>query len=174
MRHTITAIIILIALIAASFGLFSSGDTPRQTTSADAGKLIFAASFPDLQGVPQPLAQWRGKVVVLNFWAPWCPPCLKEMPGFIELQRKYGERGLIFVGLALDSKESVQNYVRDNAINYPILLGQDAAAELSNAIGNSQGGLPFSTIIDRQGNVVAARVGALDEKRLEALIVPLL
>jgi thiol-disulfide isomerase/thioredoxin len=174
MRHFIIAIAILLALLGGYFGLLNVGDSPRQITSEDAGKLVFAAAFPDTQGVTQPLAQWRGKVVVLNFWAPWCPPCLKEMPGFVELQRKYGERGLIFIGIALDTKENVQSYLRKNSINYPILLGQDDAVELSSAIGNARGGLPFSAVIDRQGNIVAAQVGMLKEEKLEKLITPLL
>jgi len=174
MRHFIIAIVILLALLGGYFGLFNSGAAPIQSTGADAGKLVFAATFPDPQGVPQPLAQWRGKVVVLNFWAPWCPPCLKEMPGFVELQRKYGERGLVFVGIALDTRENVQAYLRENAINYPILLGQDDAAELSGAIGNRQSALPFSAVIDREGTIVAAQAGMLKEEKLEKLITPLL
>ena len=165
--------VVLLALGLAYFALFNAA-TPRQNVSADAGKLIFAAAFPDPQGVKQPLTQWRGKVVVLNFWAPWCPPCRKEMPGFVELQRKYGERGLIFIGIALDTRENVLAYLRENALNYPILLGQDDAVELSSAIGNTQGGLPFSAVLDRQGKVIAAQVGEFREEKLEKLIVPLL
>lgn len=174
MRHFLIAIAILLALLGGYFGLPSLGNSPSQSVSADAEKLIFASAYPDLQGVAQPLAQWRGKVVVLNFWAPWCPPCIKEMPGFVELQRKYRDRGLIFVGIALDTKENVQAYLRGNAVNYPILLGQDDAVELSSAVGNHRNGLPFSAILDRQGKIVAAQVGMLKEEKLEKLIMPLL
>jgi len=173
-KSLIVAVALLLALGAAYFALFSIGSTPRQNVGAEAGKLIFAAAFPDPQGVKQPLEQWRGKVVVVNFWAPWCPPCRKEMPGFVELQRKYGERGLIFIGIALDTRENVLAYLRENAINYPVLLGQDDAVELSSAIGNTQGGLPFSAVIDRQGKIIAAQVGELREEKLEKLIAPLL
>jgi thiol-disulfide isomerase/thioredoxin len=173
-KSLIAVAALLLILGGAYFALFNAGEAPRQNVSADAGQLIFAASFPDPQGTVQPLAQWRGKVVVLNFWAPWCPPCRKEMPGFAELQRKYGDRGLIFVGIALDSKENVVAFLRENAINYPILLGEDSAVELSAAIGNRQGGLPFSAVIDREGRIIAAQVGELKEDRLEKLITPLL
>jgi len=174
MRHFIIAIALLLVLLGGYIVLPGLGDTPNQSVGADAEKRLFAAAYPDMQGIVQPLAQWRGKVVVLNFWAPWCPPCIREMPGFVELQRKYRERGLIFVGIALDSKENVQTYLRDNTVNYPILLGQDDAVELSNAIGNHRNGLPFSAILDRRGNIVAAQVGMLQKTKLEKLIIPLL
>jgi thiol-disulfide isomerase/thioredoxin len=173
-KSLVAAAALLLVLGGGYFALFGVDNTSRQTISADADKLIFAAAFPDPQGVKQPLAQWRGKVVVLNFWAPWCPPCRKEMPGFVELQRKYGEHGLIFIGIALDTRESVLAYLRENAINYPILLGQDEAVALSSAIGNHQGGLPFSAVLDRRGKIIAAQVGALNEEKLEKLITPLL
>ncbi len=163
-----------LAMGGAYFALFNAGEAPLQTVGADAGQRVFASSFPDPQGSVQPLAQWRGKVAVVNFWAPWCPPCRKEMPGFVELQRKYGDRGLIFIGIALDGKENVLAFLRENPLNYPILLGQDDAVELAAAIGNSQGGLPFSVVLDRKGEIIAAQVGELKEDRLEKLIVPLL
>lgn len=135
---------------------------------------VWATTLPDLAERPQPLKQWLGKVVVLNFWAPWCPPCRKEIPGFVELQRKYGDRGLIFIGIAPDSRDNVVAFLSENAINYPILIGQDNAMELSAAIGNRQGGLPFSAVIDRNGRIIDAQVGELKEDRLEKLITPLL
>jgi len=173
-KSLIAAAALALVLGGAYFALFNAKEAPQQTISADAGQQIFASSFPDPQGTVQPLAQWRGKVVVLNFWAPWCPPCRKEMPGFVELQRKYGDRGLVFIGIALDTRDNVQAFLRENAINYPILLGEDSAVELSAAIGNRQGGLPFSAIIDREGRIIAAQVGELKEDRLEKLIAPLL
>lgn len=135
---------------------------------------VWQAVLPDLTGRRQALAQWRGKVVVLNFWAPWCPPCREEIPGFIRLQGRYGEWGLQFVGVALDEQGRVQAYVRETGINYPILLGGMGAVLLGQAAGNSLGGMPYTLILDRRGEPVAALTGAVSEARLEELVRPLL
>lgn len=135
---------------------------------------LWAAELPDLEGRRQTLAQWRGQVVVLNFWAPWCPPCRKEIPGFIRLQQRYGAQGLQFLGVALDRPEPVREYVQAEGINYPILLGGMAAAMLGQAAGNPQGGLPYTLILDRQGQPVISLLGAVSERRMEELIHPLL
>jgi thiol-disulfide isomerase/thioredoxin len=176
MRNFFIATAILFALAGGYFALFSVGSAPQQDAVADAqaGEKVFAAAFPDAQGVSQPLAQWRGKVVVLNFWATWCPPCRTEMPGFVKLQEKYGEQGLVFIGVAIDSRENVQAFLLENPINYPILIGPDSAVELSAALGNRQGGLPYSVILDRQGNLVASHIGELPEDKLEEFLLPLL
>jgi len=176
MRRFVIPLLIL-AVLGSAYAVLLGTSQPqgiRQVVSTDAEKHIFAAAFPDLAGQRQPLAQWRGKVVVLNFWATWCPPCRQEIPGFVKMQEQYGDRGLIFIGLALDEKDKVQAFVRENAVNYPILLGDDSAYELAGAIGNQQGGLPFSAVLDRSGKIVAAKVGGLSEKDLERLVAPLL
>lgn len=174
MRNLYIAAAILFALAGGYFALFNAGGAPQADLDAQAGEQVFAATFPDPQGVAQPLAQWRGKVVVLNFWATWCPPCRKEMPGFVKLQQKYGAQGLVFIGIAIDSRENVQAFLRESPVNYPILIGQDSAVELSAAIGNRQGGLPYSVLIDRQGKLLASHVGELSEEALEKLLPPLL
>lgn len=174
MRHFFIAAAILLALAGGYFALFSAGSAPQADLDAQAGEQAFAAAFPDTQGIVQPLAQWRGKVVVLNFWATWCPPCRKEMPGFVKLQQKYGAQGLVFIGVAIDSRENVQAFLRENPINYPILIGQDSAVELSATLGNRQGGLPYSVLLDRQGKLIASHVGELSEETLEKLLPPLL
>lgn len=135
---------------------------------------LWSAELDDLNGRRQALAQWRGQVVVLNFWAPWCPPCRKEIPGFIRLQQRYGPQGLQFVGVALDDPEPVREYVQATGINYPTLLGGMAAVMLGQAAGNPQGGLPYTLILDRQGKPVITLLGAVSEGRMEALIRPLL
>lgn len=176
MRHFFIAAAILFALAGGYFALFNAGSAPPQGADADAqaGEQVFAAAFPDAQGAVQPLAQWRGKVMVLNFWATWCPPCRKEMPGFVKLQQKYGAQGLVFIGVAVDTKENVQAFLRETPINYPILIGPDSAVELSAALGNRQGGLPYSVILDRQGKLIASHVGELSEDKLEEFLLPLL
>lgn len=135
---------------------------------------VFATSFRDLDDKLQPLKQWRGKVVVLNFWAPWCPPCREEIPDFISLQDKHGERGLVFIGVALDEKSKVQAFADEMGVNYPILLGEMEAVDLARKTGNRLGGLPFTVVIDRSGRIVASEVGGLTLARLEKIVLPLL
>lgn len=118
-----------------------------------------AASFKDLEGRDQPLAQWRGKHVVLNFWATWCPPCLKEIPAFIELQRSLEKRGLTFVGVALDEVEPVKAFVAEHGVNYPVLVGDQDVARLMSTLGNEIGGLPYTVVLDPTGQVLMRHQG---------------
>lgn len=166
--------------VALGFGLMGVlasrfiGEHQSRTVEGVHADRLWAAELPDLEGRRQALTQWRGQVVVLNFWAPWCPPCRKEIPGFIRLQQRYGAQGLQFLGVALDRPEPVGEYVQAAGINYPILLGGMAAVMLGQVAGNPQGGLPYTLILDRQGKPVIALLGAVSEGRMEALIRPLL
>ncbi|MGO9445311.1 MAG: TlpA family protein disulfide reductase [Thiobacillaceae bacterium] len=138
--------------------------------SASRGETILAAAFPDLNGERQPLSQWRGKVLVLNFWATWCPPCRQEIPGFMKLQRELADSGVQFVGIALDQADNVNNFARQLGINYPLLLGGDAAFELQSRLGNRSGGLPFTVVVNAMGRPVGRHVGALSAEQLRALL----
>lgn len=135
---------------------------------------VWAARLPDLADHEQALAQWQGKVLVVNFWAPWCPPCRAEIPAFIRLQERYDKQGLQFVGIALDEKDKVQAFADQFGINYPLLLGGPGAVMLSQNAGNRLGGLPYTVLFDRKGNAVATLSGEVREARLEALLKPLL
>ena len=135
---------------------------------------VWDSRLPDLAGRIQHMSQWQGRVLVLNFWAPWCSPCRKEIPDFIHLQERYGQAGLVFVGVALDEQDKVAAFVDNAGINYPILLGGEEGSALSVAAGNRQGGLPFTAVFDRRGNAVATLTGGVSEARLEALVRPLL
>ncbi len=143
---------------------------PQEVRVAD----FWQARLPDLTGQAQAMKQWQGKVVLVNFWAPWCPPCRREIPGFIRLQERLGVQGLQFVGVALDEADKVQAFADQIGINYPVLLGGAEAAMLSQNAGNRLGGLPYSVLFDRQGNPVATLTGEVSEARLEALVQPLL
>lgn len=147
----------------------------HQSRSVEAVRVdrVWAAELPDLAGQRQAQTRWRGQVVLLNFWAPWCPPCRREIPGFIRLQQRYGQQGLQFLGVALDQHEAVLEYVQAAGINYPILLGGMVGVMLGQAAGNPQGGLPYTLILDRQGQPVVTLLGAASERRMEALIRPL-
>lgn len=162
----------IIALAAAYF--IVSQKLEQAVAQGISAEPVFAASFKDLDDKRQPLEQWRGKVVVLNFWAPWCPPCREEIPDFIRLQDKHRERGLVFIGVALDEKIKVQVFADEMGINYPILLGEMEAVDLARKIGNRLGGLPFTVVIDRSGRIVVSEVGGLTLARLEKIVLPLL
>ena len=116
-------------------------------------------SFADVDGKRQPLSLWQGRLVVLNFWATWCPPCLKEIPAFVELQRRLGPRGVQFVGIALDQVEAVKPFLIDHGLNYPVLLGDQDVARFMTTLGNQIGALPYSVVVGRDGKVLTVHQG---------------
>lgn len=120
---------------------------------------LFDWSFADVAGKPQPLAQWKGQLLVINFWATWCPPCLKEIPAFVDLQQRLGPRGLQFVGIALDEVAAVQPFLTDHGINYPVLLGDQDVARFMTTLGNHIGALPFTVVVGRDGKVLSTHQG---------------
>jgi thiol-disulfide isomerase/thioredoxin len=143
-------------------------------TARKGADTLFAASLPDLADTLQPISQWRGKVMVVNFWASWCEPCREEIPEFIELQKKFGDRGLVFVGIAVDQKERAAAFSKQIGINYPVLVGDLSAMTLAAAAGNPQGALPFTVIIDRSGSITGSKLGRLSRSKLEGMLKPLL
>ena len=140
----------------------------------DAAEALLRSSLPDLQSRPQALGQHKGKVLVVNFWATWCPPCREEVPVFIAAQTKYGGKGLQFVGIALDNPQQVAGFVQEFGINYPVLIGGAQESELLRKLGNPGGGLPYTLIYSRNGQLLEKIIGGLDQARLERLIEPLI
>ncbi len=131
-------------------------------------------SLPDLKDQPRRSGEWLGKVLVLNFWATWCPPCRKEMPAFIALQDEFGDQGLQVVGIAIDEKTKVREYVEFLGVNYPILLGENDAVQLSRDLGNRFRGLPFTAIFDRSGRITHIQAGEMTRSTLDTRIKPLM
>jgi thiol-disulfide isomerase/thioredoxin len=141
---------------------------------AEAATRMLAAQFPDLQGRTQPIGQWRGKVLIVNFWATWCAPCREEIPLFVRLQQAHGGEGLQFVGIAIDQLDPVRAFAAEFGVNYPVLLGDIGAIDLARELGNRAGVLPFTVIVSREGELVATEVGVLNEARLAPLLKQLL
>jgi len=135
---------------------------------ADAAPLL-ALSFPDTQGTQQSLNQWRGKVLVVNFWATWCEPCREEMPQFVQAQRELGSEGLQFIGIAVDQRDKVDQFARELGLNYPALIGGYDALDLSRSLGNRFAALPFTVIIDREGRVAHTQLGPSSETNFDLL-----
>ena len=135
---------------------------------------LSAARFPDLDGQPRALAEWQGRVVIVNFWATWCAPCREEIPLFIKLQQQYGAKGLQFVGIAIDDPTKVKPYANELGMNFPILIAGADAIGLTRELGNRAAVLPFTLVLDRTGRVSAVHIGVAKEGRLVALIRSLL
>jgi peroxiredoxin len=160
---TVMVVVLAGLLLLARFqGRLSAG---RPRTAAVASKGLTAPDFvlTDLQGHNLKLSDLRGKAVVLNFWATWCPPCKEEIPWFVELQKRYGSQGLQVVGVSMDDdgdQKDVAKFAAANSINYPVLLGKDNVA-------NQYGGieyLPTTFYIGRDGVVMERVFGQPDNR----------
>ena len=164
--------VVAVSALAAGYLLYpwNRGVTPDTGNVAQ----LMAATLPDMAGKPQALAQWRGKVMVVNFWATWCAPCLEEIPEFVRMQERFGPRGLQFVGIAIDNADKVREFAARFRMNYPVLVGEIEAIELVRTAGNERGGLPFTVIVDREGRLIGTELGGLNEQRLTAIIEPAL
>lgn len=124
-------------------------------------------SFNDLDGRERHMSEWAGKVLVVNFWATWCPPCRKEIPAFIALQERHAADGVQFVGIALDRVDAVREYATTTGMNYPVLVGETAVADYMRALGNTIGALPFSVLIGRDGTILETHQGEWHEADVE-------
>lgn len=128
----------------------------------------------DLEGREVASNAWAGKVLVLNFWATWCPPCLSEIPRFVEIQERLRESGVQFVGIAVDQIEDVRAFVAEQPVNYPLLIATPEVLELSVQLGNRLEVLPFTVIFDRHGRRVHGQIGELSAEELAEYLDPLL
>jgi peroxiredoxin len=142
------------------------------TTTAAAGKAAPDFELKDINGKVVKLSDFRGKAVVLNFWATWCPPCKIEIPWFEDLQNRYGEQGLEVVGVALDdsSDKDIADFAKEMKMNYPVLLGKEETSDLYGGVE----ALPTTFYIDRNGKIVTSVPGLIDRKEIEENIIKVL
>ena len=132
-------------------------------------------SLTGLDGVKHSLADWNGKVIVLNFWATWCSPCLYEIPDLVAYQEQYKARGLQIVGVGLDDEKKLRNVQRTLDINYPVLVADPVSnSGMMKPWGNSSGIVPYSVVIDRDGRVAYTHYGLINRDTFNENILPLL
>ncbi len=138
------------------------------TETAQAGiDALLKMTLPDLQGVPQALAQWNGKIRVINYWATWCPPCVEEMPFFSRLQERYAAQGVQFVGIGMDETAKMQAFVQKTPVSYPLLVG---GTESNGNPALTLRGMPYTVVLDREGKVAFSIYGGVKENELEPVL----
>lgn len=139
---------------------------------------LFALTLPAVDGQPVALASFKGKSLLVNFWARWCGPCRKEIPELAALHARYKGRGLVVIGIAVedsDKRDQLREFGRAYEMNYNSLIGgTQESIELMQALGNSQAGLPFTVTIDRDGRIRSRELGAMDQSEMEAAVTPIL
>ncbi|MDO9424088.1 MAG: TlpA disulfide reductase family protein [Methylobacter sp.] len=167
-----TALIIIAALIALSFGMSARHFFPPAEKISPSPLPEF--NLPDLSGHQHNISEWRGKILVINFWATWCPPCRKEIPNFVALQQQYADKSVQFIGIALEDKEPVAEYIAATKVNYPILLGGDNGIALARQLGNNVDAVPYTLIVDRQGQIIHRHPGEFSKEQITEIITPLL
>lgn len=165
-----------VAISAAALGFFfghpSHQDAPPEALTGSS-KALMDAPLATPDGQPASLKTWQGKILVVNFWATWCPPCREEMPEFSLAQQQLAGKGVQFVGIGIDTPDNIINFQKKNPVSYPLLMGSYEALKLTVALGNSSSALPFTVILDRQGTIRHTKMGKLNAAELEQLLAPL-
>ena len=149
-------------------------DLQADATGAPASapvKLVPKFAFPDLNGEERHSSEWQAKILVLNFWAAWCPPCREETPAFVALQDEYIDHNVKFVGIAIDDEGPVRDFADTYGINYPVLLGDIEAVSLSRELGNRFEGLPFTVVAAPGGRVMMRHQGGMTREQLEPVLL---
>jgi len=131
-----------------------------------------AWELKDIEGATVRSDQFAGKVVVIDFWATWCPPCRAEIPGYVELQKKYGKDGFVIIGVSLDQAgtDVVKAFAGKNAVNYPMVMGTDAVVA---AFGGVEA-IPTTFLIDRTGQIRDRKLGAEETAEYEKKVLSVL
>lgn len=149
---------LLFALAGAYFGLRQH--QPAQPAAPAVASLL-SQSMLDTNSQSQPLSQWKDKALVVNFWATWCAPCVEEMPGLSALQAEIAPRNIQIIGIGIDSTANIAQFASKYKIAYPLYTGGLDATELSRQFGNQAGGLPFTVLISRDGQIRKTYLGRL-------------
>ena len=171
MTATRRGLVVGIAAAAAAGGLGWSLWRERRDVAPQAGAeadALWSLSFPRPEGGELALSALRGRPWVLNFWATWCPPCIKEMPDLDRFRKGYASRGWEVVGLAIDGPTPVREFLQRVPVSFPIGLAGFGGTELGRTLGNSAGGLPFTVVFNRRGQVHARKMGQTSHEELVA------
>ena len=181
LKKQLTNLILIALMLGLGFGVFYYFLKPTNAPSASiegadkfSTQSLFAAKLANENGVIQSLSQYKGKIIVLNFWATWCPPCREEMPELSQLQQQYQSKNVVVLGIAVDEVSLVKEFMQATPVNYPLVADENAGMGLAINLGNDKGVLPYTVIIDSNGKVIQTFFGRINKPLLERTLAPLL
>lgn len=172
---SIVAVIALAAGLAVAQFLHKPDGEPETAPAAEVigamPQQMVEFSLPDTDGKQRSISEWKGKTILLNFWATWCPPCREEVPLLVEAHEKYKKSGFVVVSVAIDKKQDIQNFIDSYFINYPVLVNEIDNTHLMAKYGNRIATLPYSVMIAPDGRIIANKKGAYKRDELYAILV---
>jgi len=167
-------ILIILGLGVRHFAINPIYDNPVNTKVEMSSAPLFNTPLTDLQGTQQNLSQYKGKIIVVNFWATWCPPCREEMPELSQLQSEYKNRNVVVLGIAEDEMPLVKEYLQSSPVTYPIFIAENEGMNLGANLGNDKGVLPYTVIIGADGSMIETFYGKISKLLLEKSLLNLL
>lgn len=165
-RRTTLIALLIAGLAAAVLGVYTGHRATEPKAPADSAvAAFFGSKLPDAHGAPLDLAAFRGQPVVINFWAPWCGPCVEEMPELSALAQEQQPK-VKFVGIGIDTAANIQTFLGKVPVTYPIAVAGFGGTELGRQFGNDVGGLPFTVILNAQGEIKFRKMGRVHAEEL--------
>jgi thiol-disulfide isomerase/thioredoxin len=170
-RHGL--VLVAVALVSMLGGVLlydflQPGDPDDSDSPAQAPVELHSIPLTDLDKRQTVLRDWQRQLLVVNFWAPWCAPCRREIPALIQVQEEYRSRGVAILGIAFDNELQVRRFADEYNINYPLFLSSNRAAMYNAALGNPSGSLPFTALLDRELRIIYRHNGELTLDELRA------
>ncbi len=182
MTLRVALLVAVVALAAAWAGIeFGRWSRAPQTTPSPAENRpkngnpvtnLLSTSLKTQNGEPKKLTDWQGRLLVVNFWATWCPPCREEMPAFSRTQDKLGANGVQIIGIAIDEAANVVEFSKLTPVSYPLLIAPAEMPSMMALLGNQHQGLPFTIIIGRDGKLILSHLGPLTGEELTKKLAP--
>lgn len=160
---TLAGVVVVAGSAGMGVGVWRSETVARDHAAVEE---LFALTLADANGREQPLAQWRGRLLVVNFWATWCAPCVEEMPELQAVREEYRSRGVEIIGLGIDSAAKIRQFRDEHALTLPLLVAGLEGSGLGARLGNTAGALPYTVLIDADGRVVERKLGRIRPSEL--------
>jgi len=147
---------------------------PVEAANQASTEAVFTTQFTNLQGHSQTLSQYRGKFIVLNFWATWCEPCRDEMPELSSFYEANQSKNVVVIGLGIDDLDAINSFQKETPVKYPVFSAEAQGMEIATSLGNNKGVLPYTIIIKPDGSVYKTYFGRISKSLIEQSIQALL